>query len=46
MIFKISYSEMIMLACGINVCVFIMLAGVFVDILIIIYKIFEKEESR
>ena len=44
MVFKTNYNEMIMFACGINVCVFIMFAKVFVDISIVACKIFEKEE--
>ena len=46
MIFKTSHNEMIIPAREINVYVFTIFVRVFVNISIIVYKIFEKKESR
>ena len=46
MIFKINYNEIIMFIREINIYIFIIFAKIFIDILIIIYKIFEKKKSR
>ena len=42
--FKINYREIIIFVYKINVYVFIILAKIFINILIIIFKIFEKKK--